>query len=289
MKTVEEIIADLDNNGAMMAKNFTKDFSGRENAVATPLQVLQQSHKQLAGSLADLAHHVKHGKGGKGSGVSTPELITHYIDSSVGDLNLVVTRLTAAIIGTNGLPAPLPYILFAPNEVSSQFNASLSGFIPRIPTLSYSVATDAATGNIIITWVTTAPAASDVITISNSGLTNYSTFLGGMAQNFFKTKYAQYTITDGSALGYNKQQYNQMVSFGALGALGKKDVNQILPNSRRMSWDFQPDIVNMLFGGTEITVVPEYSFVQNIIGVANTQIGWNFYMSARVNLNQHHT
>ena len=100
-----------------------------------------------------------------------------------------------------------------------------------------------------------------------------------MNQNYFKTKYVLYTISDAT----QKSQYFQMLTFGKLGSLGAKDANQLNVNSRIMTWDFQPDRANLLFPEQQVNA--DFSFVQGMIAVANFSISFNVFMSDRENLN----
>jgi hypothetical protein len=202
-------------------------------------------------------------------GVGSNAVITQLIVGSYGDLNIVVTRNSANIA------LDLPYVLFGENDRESGFSNTLRAFIPAGVTLAVSVVT----GNIRLTY--TQGMAVDTIDISlTSGNTSYVSFMQALNQNQFKTKYILYTISDATI----QTQFSRIISFGDTSALGGVSSNQLSPSSRKMTWDFQDDRVNLLF--PEQTITPQFAFVQMIRPTAGFEIGWNVFMSYRRNLNK---
>lgn len=203
-------------------------------------------------------------------GIGSNATITALIVHSFGDLNIVVKR------NSTNIALDLPYVLFAANDVESNFISTLRGSIPAGVTL---VVTRGATGAIRMTYTQTAGGAIDTIDISLLSVnTTYSAFLNAMSQNYFKTKYILYTISDVT----QQTQFRRLVTFGDNSALGGASSNQLSLDSRIMTWDFKSDRVNMLIPEQKITA--QFAFVQ--LATQNTQeIGWNIFMSERKNLN----
>ncbi len=106
------------------------------------------------------------------------------------------------------------------------------------------------------------------------------TFLASMNNNYFKTKNFLVSISDEA---YNVQQFGLSLFFGVLSALGLTGANQLIFRSRTNSWQFRKDRVEVLL--PEQKVVPEYSFAMEIIAVDAFNMGFDFFMSERYNLN----
>ena len=199
------------------------------------------------------------------------DYIRGLMTAGFGDINITVTRQTATIA------APLPYILFGVNGLSSSFISTLKQYLPAGTTVAASA--DPVNGDMLLTF--TNGGNTDIVRVTLTGSQiSYTEFLQNMNQNFFKTRYIkQGYINDGNLLLSTSQQ----IQFGLLSALGSKNANNLLPRSRSLTTDFQPYNINLLLPEQKVTA--DFSFVQNIINVANTVIGWDVFFSARTNLN----
>jgi hypothetical protein len=197
--------------------------------------------------------------------------INQMMTTSKGDLNITVTRATANIA------SPLPYILFGLNGFNSSYISTLRDYLPSGTTVAATV--DAATGDVLLTF--TSGANVDIVRLSLTGsLISYSEFLQSMNTNFFKTRYIRQEYPNTSTL---LTAVSQPINFGLLSALGMKNANNLLPRSRRLNDDYQTFIINLFLAEQKVT--SDFSFVQNIIAVADYTIAWDVFMSDRVNLN----
>ena len=202
--------------------------------------------------------------------VGSPDTITGLITGSKGDLNLTVKR------NSINIEAPLPFVLFGLNDFQAKYVSTLKGFLPSGVTVT--VASDA-DGNVVFTY--TSGLDVDTITVSFSGANNYTSFLQAMNQNYFKTKYMLVSISDEAQ---RLAAFSQTLNYGVLSALGAKAANQLMLRSRIMTWDFQKDRVNVLMPEQKVTA--DFGFVMNMIAVDEFTMGFDVYMSDRVNLNQ---
>ncbi len=197
--------------------------------------------------------------------------VNEIMTSSKGDLNITVTRESANIAAT-----PLPYILFGLNGLSSSFISTIRSYLPSGVTM---VATIASNGDVLQTF--TSGANVDIVRISLTGSQiSYAEFLANMNTNFFKTRYCRQEYPNDANL---LSAVSQTINFGLLSALGMKNANSLLPRSRRLADDYQTNIINLFL--PEQKVVSDFSFVQNIVAVANYTIAWDVFMSDRKNLN----
>lgn len=201
--------------------------------------------------------------------VGNSDTITSLITGSQGDANISIVRTGASIA------KPLPYVLFGLQSYASKFASILPQYIPT--GLTCVVTTDNV-GNLVFTY--SDGENTDVITVSYNGNICYVDFLNAQNQNYFTTKYIKYDISDET---YRTIQYKEMINFGLSSALGAKNANQLQPSSRRMSWDFQKDIVNILIPEQRVTA--DFSFIQNIIAVDGFTVTWDIFMATRENLN----
>lgn len=200
----------------------------------------------------------------------SPSYINHMMTTSKGDLNITITRLTAAIA------SPLPCVLFGLQGYASSYISMIKQFLPANTTM---VATTDTNGDVLLTF--TSGANVDIIRITLTGSQiSYSEFLQSMNQNYFKTRYIrQEYVNDANLLS----AVSQPINFGLLSALGAKNQNTLLPRSRRLNSDYQTFIVNLFLPEQKIT--SDFSFVQNVIAVAGQTIAYDVFMSQRVNLN----
>lgn len=202
---------------------------------------------------------------------ASPDYVHQIMATSKGDLNITVTRETAAIA------FPLPYILFDSNGFQSSYVSTLKQYLPSGVTAVASV--DPATGDVLITY--TQGANVDIIRISLTGSQiSYSEFLNNMNTNFFKTRYIRQEYQNTANLLLS---VSQTINFGLLSALGMNNKNNLLPRSRRLPSDYQTFIINLFI--SEQRVTSDFSFVQNAIAIAGTVIAWDVFMSERTNLN----
>jgi hypothetical protein len=215
----------------------------------------------------------------KGGASATPpaygsaDYIRGLMTAGFGDINITVSRATANINSV------LPYILFGVNGFSSSFISTLKQYLPAGVTCA--VSSDPTNGDMLMTFTAAGPLVDVVrITLTGSQI-SYTEFLQNMNQNFFKTRYIkQGYVNDSNLLLATSQQ----VQFGLLSALGSKSANNLLPRSRSLTTDYQPYNINLLLPEQKVTA--DFSFVQNIIPVANTVVGWDVFFSARTNLNE---
>lgn len=254
-------------NSLAMEGNFEKQNFEREQHLAPANAPASVALAEQLNVPVEVAHKIIHGQGNEFRNKQTT--IDQIIMESAGDLNITVTRSGVTI------DEPLPFVLFGLNDLNAGYFSTLSGFLPAGVTVGVSTS---ATGDIILTY--TSGENVDTVTISFVGKTNYSSFLNALNQNFFKTKYIQYTISDETKV----DQYNEMLNFGELSALGAARANQLLPRTRRRATDFVKDIIEILL--PEQSVTPDFSIVQNIIAVDGFTIGFNVYMSTRLNANK---
>lgn len=239
-------------------------------------------HQAIAGT-----HHTRAlnaiGGGGsfsrQGGASATPpaygsaDYIRGLMTAGFGDINITVSRPTANI------SSALPYLLFNVNGFSSSFNSTLKQYLPSGVTCA--VSSDTSNGDMLMTFTAAGPLV-DIVRVSLTGSQiSYTEFLQNMNQNFFKTRYIKQGYNNDSNLLLS---ISQQIQFGLLSALGSNNKNNLLPRSRSLTTDYQPYNINLLLPEQKVTA--DFSFVQNIIPVANTVIGWDVFFSARTNLNE---
>lgn len=252
----------IDSLGNFEAQNFEQEAHLNPNNAPSSVELANK-----LGITPAVAHAVIHGGGNMNR--SKQSTIDQVIMESAGDLNITVTRDGANIASA------LPYVIFGLNDFAAQYYSTLSSFLPAGVSVAITTST---TGSIVFTY--TDGVHTDVITVAFQGKTNYASFLQALNQNFFKTKYIQYTISDATQLA----QYNQMLNFGEISALGAAKANQLLPITRRRATDFVTTIIEILL--PEQSVTPDFSIVQNIVAVDGFTVGLNVYMSTRYNSNK---
>jgi len=207
----------------------------------------------------------------KAPAFGSPSYINQMMTQSCGDLNITVTRATANIASA------LPVVLFGLQGLASNFASMIKQFLPSGVTLVCSTDTN---GDILFTFTAPGPLV-DIIRVTLTGSQiSYSEFLQSMNQNYFKTRYIrQEYVNDANLLS----AVSQPINFGLLSALGAKNQNTLLPRSRRLNSDYQTFIVNVFLPLQKIT--SDFSFVQNVIAVANQTIAYDVFMAERTNLN----
>lgn len=245
-----------------MSGDFERsNFENSNNFTEEEIQIAQTAVRQRNGI-------VKHIGAGDNSGA-----IAALVAQSVGDLNLTVTRE-----GVN-IDYPLPFVLFGSSDYTTGYLSTIRAFLTGIPgTPTLVVSQSNTTGDVLFTY--TVGENSDVVRVANLGNVNYAAFLAQMNQNYFKTKYVLVSISNEA---YNLTQFAQPLFYGLLSALGMKGANQLVFRSRTNSWQFRKDRVEVVMPEQEI--VPDFSFVMSIIQIDDFAIGFDFFMSDRVNLN----
>lgn len=263
MRNNQKLAALLSELGGSLEKNNFEDNFSIDDRMKIAAAALG-TNAAMAGN--GMVKHIGNSLGSAG--------IEALIMQSVGDLNLTVTR------GSANIAAPLPFIIFGANDFLASYASTLPQLIAAtgVAGLTCVVSVDA-TGNVLFTY--TAPAGVDVITVSNIGNINYRTFLASMQNNYFKTKYFGTTVSDATVAS---QQYAQPLLFGQLSSLGMTKANQLAFRSRQFSWTYLIQKVEVVL--PEQTIAPEYSFAMNILAQAGFSIGFDFFMSERVNLNR---
>lgn len=247
----------LDRTLAMMAASDFENNADTQDTIQTALRLVKENN--------GIVKHI-----GGGDNMSA---VHSLVINSVGDLNLSVTRRSANI------NLPLPFVLFGLNDSQGGYTDSLKGQVPAGITLV--VTNEQDTGNKLFTYTETASGEIDVIAVSNLGNINYLGFLNSMNNNYFKTKYFLLSISDETQ---NLQQFGQPLLFGLLSALGLTKANQLVLRSRTNSWQFRKDRIEAVL--PEQKIVPDFSFVMNIVPVIDFVIGFDFFMSERKNLNR---
>jgi hypothetical protein len=263
---------------AARTKKRVRRPAGKRPLRRTPLLKRKKKHMTTLRGRAKLAavggggSYARNGATSKNSPeYGSKGYINQMMTTSKGDLNITVTRATANIASV------LPYILFGLNGFNSSYISTLRDYLPSGTTVAATV--DATTGDVLLTY--TSGANIDIVRLSLTGsLISYSEFLQSMNTNFFKTRYIrqEYPNTSTLLLGVS-----QPINFGLLSALGMKNANNLLPRSRRLNDDYQTFIINLFLPEQKVT--SDFSFVQNIIAVADYTIAWDVFMSDRVNLN----
>lgn len=211
---------------------------------------------------------IKHlGNSGDNSGA-----IHALVASSKGDLNLTVTRRG------NSINAPLPFIMFGANDLNAGYISTLNGLLGNLPPGTTVAVSTAANGDIVFTYVN--GVSTDTVTISNLGNINYKAFLASMNNNYFKTKYMLVSISDENQ---NLIQFAQPLFYGLLSSLGMTQANQVVFRSRTNSWQYRKDRIELVMPEQKIT--PDFSFAMSIVAVDNFSMGFDIFMSDRVNLN----
>ncbi len=256
-------LTDLETTLRMMGNSFESNLEQHADAIAE-LPIATQ---------AVILNAMKSNSGmiNMGAGLTEHATWDSLIVNSKGDLNITVTREGASIA------APLPFVLFGSNDFQSGYNTTLRTFVFPVG-YTCTVSTDATTGDILFTYSNNTN--TDVVRVHNEGSVNMRTFLASMNNNYFKTKNFLVSISDEA---YNVQQFGLSLFFGVLSALGLTGANQLIFRSRTNSWQFRKDRVEVLL--PEQKVVPEYSFAMEIIAVDAFNMGFDFFMSERYNLN----
>lgn len=195
------------------------------------------------------------------------------IASSVGDININVKRVGATIA------VSLPFVLFGSNDFQAKYVGTLRGIVPA--GISYTV-TNTQEGNVRFTYVETATGNTDYIEVELVGNMSMVGFLAAMNNNLFATRMINVTLTPNTPA--NLLEFNEVLFFGVLSAMGLKNANQLLYRSRQFSWDYQQNKVAVIL--PEQSIVPDFSFVQSMIAVDQLTLGFDIYMSRRLNLNK---
>lgn len=250
--------------------NFDLDTKTFQAIKGLPVNVQQNIARSIAAAKQSSA--VNRGIVSK-VGQATAGEVNTLIAESVGDLNLTVKR-----VGVN-VAAPLPFILFGLNDLAAKYASTLKGLLSGLPAGTTLAITVNANGDIVFTY--TLEGNSDTVTISNLGNINYQAFLSSMNNNYFATKYVLISISDET---YNTQQFAQPLLFGLLSSLGLTGANQMIFRSRTNSWMYRKDRIEVVLPEQKIT--PDFSFAMSIIAVNNFEIGFDFFMSQRINMNK---
>lgn len=253
---------------AQLSGMSNSDVQTLQKAAKIKNQMIQNNPALDIRALQQRNGIVKHLGGGDNSAA-----ISAIIANSKGDLNLTVTR------GSANINSPLPFVLFGSNDFDAGYISTLASFMSNLPAGTTVAVSVSSTGNVVFTY--TNGANVDVITVSNLGNINYRSFLSSMDNNYFATKYFLASISDET---YNLVQYAQPLFFGLLSALGMTKANQLVFRSRTNSWQYRKDRVEVVL--PEQTITPDFSFAMSIVAVANFSMGFDFFMSQRVNMNK---
>ena len=273
MDELQMLLSDASND--FSRSNFEESFNlaGGSRVAQVIKSLPNEQQAVMINAMKQVANNSKGGITRRiGDAPSTDE-IHSLISSSVGDLNLTVTR-----VGVN-VAVPLPFILFGANDSTANYISTLNGLLNGLPAGTTLVVTTSQAGDIVFTY--TLNANSDTVTITNLGNVNYKSFLTAMNNNYFATKYLLLSISDET---YNLAQFGQPLLFGQLSALGLTKANQLVLRSRTNSWMFRKDRIEVVF--PEQSITPDFSFAMSIIAVTNFSIGFDFFMSKRLNLNK---
>lgn len=270
-----------------MNEDFESNFEGDFDLSPETMRVVKTlpatEQKKIIKANAVAAARIS-GNSGMGAGVLTKgisgaapsSVVDALVASSVGDLNLTVKR-----VGVN-IDFPLPYIIFGANDRTADYASTLPNLMGPLlafsPTVTVEVTKTTAGG---ITFEYTLGENSDTVTVTALGNINYQAFLASQQNNFFKTRYMLVSISDEN---YNTQQFAQPILYGNLSALGKNDSNQLILRSRTNSWMFRRDRVEVVM--QEQSVVPDFSIASSMIAVNNLEVGYDIFMSFRVNNNK---
>lgn len=197
------------------------------------------------------------------------------MQNSLGDINIFV-RLNVEAGGLIGVP--LPFVLFGLTDISNQFRTVLRGFIPSGVTYNGMVVNS--NGDLQLSY--SQGANVNIITIGlRTRNVNYAYFLNSMNQNYFKTNFIQQSVSFEPAA---TTQFSQLWNFGLLSSLGKQESNELIPNSRRMVWDFQKDRVPIFLPEQKVT--PDFGLVSFIIPQDGFETYFDVFVSERFNLNK---
>ncbi len=280
MNELDQLLGEISGSN-FERSNFETTHNLATSKVAQALQTVRPEHQAVIVNAIKDAHQMglnRAGDNGQGMGIAKKvgmgqeSAIYSLISESVGDLNLTVTR-----VGTNFAVA-LPFVLFGSNDFGSKYASTLKNLTAGITGLTSVTVASTATGDVTFSYVNNA--GTDVITITNLGNVNYTTFLNGMNNNFFATKFFELTISDATQ---SATQFANPLLFGVLSSLGLTNANQLVLRSRQFSWNFQKDKVEVVMPEQKIT--PDFSFSMSIESVEGLELGFDFYMSKRLNLN----
>jgi len=255
-------------------ENFEENFNLDTKVVQAieKLPVQDQAHIVRAMAVAKATGSTERGIVRR-IGEAQPGDIHSLIAESVGDLNLTVTRSGVSI------NAVLPFVLFGYNDSVAKYASTLRGFLNGLPAGTQLTITIDATGSYVFTYVN--GANTDTVTVENLGNINYQSFLSSMSNNFFATKYFLISVTDEA---FATAQFAQPLNYGLLSALGMTGANQMILRSRTNSWMFRKDRIEVVM--PEQKIVPDFSFVMSIVKADGFSIGFDFFMSRRLNLNK---
>lgn len=202
--------------------------------------------------------------------------IAGIILESKGDLNLTVIRTG------NSINTALPFVLFGANDFAAKYFATLSNLLAQVnavvPGTTVAV-TVSVGGNIVFTY--TNGMNVDVVTVLNLGNIPLANFMASMNNNYFATKFCEVTLSDPTKAN---AQFAFPFFYGVLSSLGANNANQIVFRSRSFSWSFRPEKIELLM--PEQTIAPDFSFAMAILPVDGLSIGFDFFMSKRLNLNK---
>lgn len=205
-------------------------------------------------------------------GTATAGDVNALVAESVGDLNLTVVRN-----GVN-IDQPLPFILFGANDTLAKYASTIKGLLAELPAGTTFALSQNAAGDFVFTY--TLEGNSDTVTVKNLGNINYQSFISAMNNNFFSTKYVLISVSDET---YATQQFAQPLIFGLLSSLGLTGANQMIFRSRTNSWMFRKDRIEVVMPEQKIT--PDFSFAMNIVAVDGFELGFDFFMAQRLNMN----
>ncbi len=268
MNELDQLLANMGEDS-----NFENNFNLDSKAVSAIRQLAPQHQEAVLKTIAS----ARQGQASKGIVSQVGQVnageVHSLIAESVGDLNLTVTRK-----GTN-IDAPLPFILFGVNDLSADYSTTLRGLLSDLPDGTTLEVTTSKSGDLVFTY--TKDENSDTVTISNLGNISYKAFLASMNNNFFATKYVLISVSDEDSA---TSQFAKPLIFGLLSSLGLTGANQMIFRSRTNSWMFRKDRIEVILPEQKIT--PDFSFAMSIIKVDNFELGFDFFMSRRLNMNK---
>lgn len=195
---------------------------------------------------------------------------------AVGQLSITVTRASA------NLAWPVPYIIFGQNDFASGYIITLAALLGNttIVTTATTCAVTTSGGNVLFTFTSAGPIV-DVVTVALRGNNNYVSFLSSMAQNFFKFRFVQLSISDENQ---GVEQFGLPTQFGELSSLGKVASDSVVLSDMIESSAFRKDKAELVV--PEQPVTPSYSYASYIVDTANFIYAHGFFMSWRANLNK---
>lgn len=195
---------------------------------------------------------------------------------SVGLLSVKVTRNSANIA------CALPYIIFGKNDYDAGYISTMQQLLSN-PVVSIAITSFTVTnvnGNVRFTFNAAGP-LTDTVDVSLSGNINYVAFLSSMAQNFFKFRFMQATISDENQSG---TQFSYLTQFGELSSLGKQATDTVVLADMVDSSAYRKDKAELVV--PEQGATPSFSYASFITNVSAFSFTHGFFMSFRENLNK---